>query len=183
MARPELNVCPLGSKICPWPFQGRTHVAPCLIPLDPPLHGSNYHPNARLLMILLGRAEEHIILRRYLLARLALECLLQTTQFIKAYKPRCASFCTYLNNTELSTCKFKTIARQTYICYLPACFSACVKDQPCNIHHPVVNILFCATCLFFIYQGRHSMTAEAPYNSARIWPIDKLISGNRAIII
>ena len=27
------------------------------------------------------------------------------------------------------------------------------------------------------------MTAEAPYNSARIWAIDKLISGNRAIII
>lgn len=101
----------------------------------------------------------------------------------KGILTRCVSFCTYLNHTELSTCKFKTIARQTYICYLPACFSACVKDQPCNIHHPVVNILFCATCLFFINQGRHSMTAEAPYNSARIWAIDKLISGNRAIII
>ena len=33
-----------GERMTPWP-----------IPLDPPLHESDYHPNARILMVMLGR--------------------------------------------------------------------------------------------------------------------------------
>ena len=161
MDRPELKVCPLESKICHWPFQGRTH--------SPLSHPSRSATARKQLSPECTTPDDpaRTPLRAYHIAEISggktgtgMSSPDDTVH--KGGLARCASFCTDLNHTELSTSKFKTIARQTYICYLPSCFSVCVKDQPRNIHNPVANIIFCATCLIFLDQDRHSMTVEAP---------------------